>query len=48
MFALLAAIVFFLAAIDVGLGDLGMLAFALCLLSLHFALDWPVIPRRKQ
>lgn len=48
MFALLAALVFFLAAVHVGLGSLDMLMLGLTLLALHFAfgVGVPYVSRR--
>ena len=40
MFALVAAIVWFLAAFGVGLGPINMLLFGLAFLGLHFAFSW--------
>jgi hypothetical protein len=40
MFALVAAIIWFLAALGVGLGSINMLLFGLAFLGLHFAFGW--------
>jgi len=40
MFALIAAIIWFLAALGVGLGSINMLLFGLAFLGLHFAFSW--------
>lgn len=40
MFALIAAIIWFLAAFGVGLGSINMLLFGLAFLGLHFAFGW--------
>jgi len=40
MFALVAAIIWFLAAFGVPLGSINMLLFGLAFLGLHFALGW--------
>ena len=40
MLALIAAIVWFLAAFGVGLGSVNMLVFGLAFLGLHFAFGW--------
>ena len=40
MFALIAAIIWFLAAFGVGLGKINMLLFGLAFLGLHFAFAW--------
>jgi hypothetical protein len=40
MFALIAAIIWFLAAFGVQLGSINMLLFGLAFLALHFAFAW--------
>jgi len=40
MFALVAAIIWFLAAFGVGLGPINMTLFGLAFLALHFAFGW--------
>lgn len=40
MFALIAAIIWFLAAFGVGLGSINMMLFGLAFLALHFAFGW--------
>jgi hypothetical protein len=40
MFALVAAIIWFLAAFGVGLGPINMLLFGLAFLALHLAFGW--------
>lgn len=40
MFALIAALVFFLALIDVGLGDVDMLVLGLFFVAVHLAFSW--------